>query len=303
MTHWFIEPIWQNYSSMYREAITSREARTGMEVAHHRMAALYFGISALESFLNLKMRDHLLRTGKDHDEIHEVLRKGSLKDKIKEWPVLIIGTELVLRPDSIARVLSINALRGDLTHQKNFWPEAYEELSETDPMDVVDLVAEFVVEFHHATNEFFPYWVWGWNYLSPQRDAHEIALLNNTQVMHSLSYLGYKFEPGATLHFEDRQRRILADYAGYVEVARFLRACDQCEPKIDRFPHQPKLCRRWWDPVHQRTCGNVSEEAIRRALEIDAQYGRSKKRPAKCADKTVVANRVMRTLSRLFGGD
>lgn len=163
-----------------------------MEVAHHRMAALYFGISALESFLNLKMRDHLLRSGKDHDEIHGVLRKGKLKDKIKEWPVLVTGAELGLRPDSIGRVLLINALRGDLTHQKNFWPEAYEELSTTDPMD---LVAEFVVEFHRAGNELFPYWVWGWNYLSPQRDAPEIALLNNTQVMHSLNYLGYKFEP------------------------------------------------------------------------------------------------------------
>lgn len=301
--HLAIEPVWQNYSSMYREAITARDAKTGMEVAHHRMAALYFGIAALESFLNLKMRDHLLRAGKDHDEIHGVLRKGKLKDKIKEWPVLVTGAELGLRPDSIGRVLSINALRGDLTHQKNLWPEAYEELSTTDPMDLVDLVAEFVVEFHRAGNEFFPYWVWGWNYLSPQRDAPEIALLNNTQVMHSLSYLGYKFEPSTVLRFEDRQRRILADYAGYLDVARFLRGCDRCEPKIDRFPHQPKLCRRWWDPVHQGTCGNVSDEALWRALEIDAQYGQPRRRPERNPEQPAAIHKAVRALLRVLGRD
>lgn len=303
MTHWFIEPIWQNYSSMYREAVMAHEATTGMEIAHHRMAALYFGISALESFLNLKMRDHLLRVGKDHGEIHGVLRSGGVKNKIKKWPLVITGVNLDLRPDSIERILSINALRGDLTHQKNFWSEAYEELSQTDPVDVVDLVAEFIIEFHHASAEFFPYWIWGWNYLNPQRDAHEIILLNNTQVMHSLNYLGYRFTPGSRLSFEDRQKRALTDYAGYIEIEGFLRTSEQCEPKIEGFPYQPKLCRRWWDLAHQRTCGNVSEEAIRRALEVDAQYGRSEGSSAKRLEKTDGASSVMRTISRLFGGD
>lgn len=301
MTHWFIEPIWQNYSSMYREAVMAHEAMTGMEIAHHRMAALYFGISALESFLNLKMRDHLLRTGKNHEEIHKELVEGRFKTKIKKWPLLITGVKLNLRPGSIERIMSINALRGELTHQKNFWPEAYEELSQTDPMDAVDLVAEFIIEFHRASGEFFPYWVWGWNYLNPQRDAHEIILLNNTQIMHSLNYLGYRFPPGTRLSFEDRQKRALTDYAGYTEIARFLRASEKCEPKIEGFPYQPKLCRRWWDLAHQHTCGNVSEEAIRRALEVDAQYGRSEKSSAKKLKKTGGANSVMRAISHLFG--
>lgn len=301
MSQWIIEPVWQNYSSMYREAITAHEAKTGMEIAHHRTSTLYFGISALESFLNLKMRDHLLRAGKDHDEIYEVLRKGKLEDKIKKWPLLITGQRLDLRPDSFERLLSFNSLRGDLTHQKNFWPEAFEELSETDPMDLVDLVAEFIVEFHHAADELFPYWVWGWNYLNPQRDVHEIIPLNNTQMMHSLNYLGYRPTPDTPRNFDGRQKRILANYAGYSEIARFLRSCDRCEPKIDMFPHQPKLCRRWWDPEHHRTCGNVSEEAIRRALEIDAQYGHAANQQRDPApSKTKGFNGLIAVISRLF---
>lgn len=121
--------------------------------------------------------------------------------------------------------------------------------------------------------------------------------------MHSLSYLGYRFDPNARLGFEDRQRKILADYAGYLEVARFLRACDRCEPKIDRFPHQPKLCRRWWDPVHQGTCGNVSEEAVRRALEIDAQYSQPRKQPESNPEKTKAVHSAVRALLRMLGRD
>lgn len=257
MPHWFIEPIWQDYSSMYRESVTAHDAKTGMEVAHHRKAALYFGISAVESFLNLKMRDHLFREGKDHDEIYDTLRRGTFEHKVTKWPLLIVGKQLALRDDSIDRMLSLSRLRGELTHQKNFWPETYEELRQTDPMAVVDLIAEFIVEFHHARNEVFPYWVWGWNYLNPQPDAHDIILLNELQMMHSLRYLGYCFASEVALHVEDCQRQILTDYAGYLKVANFLHGCDTCEPKIAAFPYQPKLCRRWWDSLHQRTCGSV----------------------------------------------
>jgi hypothetical protein len=65
-------------------------------------------------------------------------------------------------------------------------------------------------------------------------------------------------------------------------------------------PYQPKLCRRWWDPVHQRQCGNVSEEAIRRALELDTQRSQPKERKAD-TDSAAIANPIARTLLRLFG--
>ncbi|MFK2902998.1 hypothetical protein ISP17_03415 [Dyella ginsengisoli] len=281
MNNWFVEPVWQNFSSMYREAVTSSAATTGMEIAHHRMAALYFGISAVESFLNMQMRDHLLSRGKTHDEVHKKLRRGQFMDKVKDWPTLIVGKDLDLRPTTLDRLFAVNALRGELTHQKNYWPESYEELSETDPMEVVDLVAEFIVVFHHAAGKHFPYWLWGWNYLNPMQDAHEIIMLNNGQFLHSLSALGYMFSPSVAGRHEAKEAAIFLDYRTYADVAKFLGSLEACEPKFAAYPYQPKLCRRWWEPSHQRTCGNVSKEAIQRALEIDAQYGQRRQTPPK----------------------
>lgn len=200
------------------------------------------------------------------------------------------------------RLLSVNALRGDLTHQKNFWPEAYQELSETDPMDVVDLVAEFIAEYHHAADKLFPYWLWGWNYLNPMRDAHDIAQLNNGQLLHSLTALGYKFDLSLARHFEAKRKAVFTDCKGYADVAAFLRTCDGCEPKSAVFPYQPKLCRRWWDPAHQRTCGNVSEEAIRRALELDTQYGQRRKTRVEDTNGVLGTRGLARLFSRFFQG-
>jgi hypothetical protein len=59
---------------MFREAITAQEARTGMEKSHHLTASLYFGIAALEAFLNERMRAHM--KGKPEKEIFYKLRNG-----------------------------------------------------------------------------------------------------------------------------------------------------------------------------------------------------------------------------------
>ena len=53
MNPWIPYPPWQNFSSMFREAITAQEARTGMEKSHHLTASLYFGIAALRALQSL----------------------------------------------------------------------------------------------------------------------------------------------------------------------------------------------------------------------------------------------------------
>jgi hypothetical protein len=68
MNPWAVNPAWQNFSSLFREAVTAVEARTGMERSHHLTASLYFGIAALEAFLNQKMRLHLHATKSDKGE-------------------------------------------------------------------------------------------------------------------------------------------------------------------------------------------------------------------------------------------
>jgi len=69
MNPWAVNPAWQNFSSLYREATTAQETKTDMERFHHLTASLYFGIAALEAFLNQKMRAHLKATNSE-DIVH-----------------------------------------------------------------------------------------------------------------------------------------------------------------------------------------------------------------------------------------
>ena len=271
---WVLEPTWQNFSSMYREAVCAQEATTGMEISHHRMAALYFGIATLECFINREMTRFDMLRDVDHEDIHKKLRssKISLKERLENWPKLITGKDLELRPETLPRIVAINALRGQLTHLKNYWSDIFDDLRRTDPMEVLDLVAEYIIAFYRVKGELFPYWVWGWNYLNPSRGGHEIALMPYTQFFHSLRSLGYPFKSNTMYGIEAREREILSSFEGYQQVATFLRSMDRCEPKWDLAPYQPKLCRRWWEPAHQQTCGGVTQAAIDRAIQIDEEY-------------------------------
>ena len=302
-----LEPTWQNFSSMYREVICAQEASTGMEALHHRMAALYFGIATLECFINREMTRHELLRNVDHEEIHLKLRnsKFSLKKRLERWPEIITGKRLTLRPETLPRILAINALRGQLTHLKNYWPDIFNDLARVDPTEVLDLVAEYIIAFYRAKGELFPYWVWGWNYLNPGRNGHDIFPLPYTQFLHSLRALGYKFESSVNYGIEEREQEILSNFDDYQKVATFLRALNRCEPKWDRAPFQPKLCRRWWEPAHQSSCGAVTQAAIDRAFDIDEEYatrlrGRKKKsqKPASTPQRQPLLSRLWRRVRR-----
>lgn len=83
---------------MYREAVTAREVKTGIELSHHLTAALYFAVAALEAFINERTRSHLTGS-KSEEEIFTILRYGQLRgkknenliDKLKKWPEVITG--------------------------------------------------------------------------------------------------------------------------------------------------------------------------------------------------------------------
>ena len=252
---------------MYRESRTAANAVSGMEVSHHISATLYFGISALEAFLNQRMRLHL--RGATEDEIFEVLRKATVATKIKKWPRQILGASVSLRPETLERLFFYNDVRGDLTHPKYSDHRDYEQLQELDPKDVVDAVAEYIAQFLLAAGEPFRYWLWGWNYLAPSLSGYDIALLPETQVAWSMRSLGFHRLRGERLTNEAWRAKYMKGYAAYSEVAAFLEGLDCCEPKHKEFPYQPKLCRRWWDPEHQATCGMVTPEAVRFAVNYD----------------------------------
>jgi len=257
---------------MYREARTAGEAISGMEASHHLSATLYFGISALEAFLNQQMRRHLRQAGKTDEEILEALRYGpDFKKRLKKWPKEIVGSAVTLRDGTLQKLHSYNEIRGALTHPKHSDHRDYEPLETLDPMEVVDTVAEYISQFLLATGEPFHSWLWGWNYLNPGKDGHEISLLPATQIVHSMDALGFPF--ASRPRERDRNQRWrdenMRGYAAYSKVASFLGTLDHCEPKHLQFPHQPKLCRRWWDPAHHATCGYVTQEALQAAIDYN----------------------------------
>lgn len=269
MNPWSINPAWQNFSSLIREALTASEAKTEMEKSHHLTASLYFGIATLEAFLNAKMRSHLNGV-KTEEEIFNVLRKSQVVAKLKKWPSELLGKQIGLKAETLNLLVDINDVRGDLTHPKTLGHDIYAKLQTVDPTAVIDAVAEYIVKYHEAEQTRYPYWIFGWNYLNPRPNSYEIFLINNQQFSHSLQAIGFQLPASSHAEAEAWRNRFLGHFEGYVAIRDQMRKLDRCEPKFDRFPFKPILCRRWWTAEHHRSCGHVTGASINVARSGDA---------------------------------
>jgi hypothetical protein len=254
--NWVADPTWLNFSFMVREATTAKEVRTGMERSQHLTSALYFGIVALEAFLNDQMRSHM--KGKREEVIIDALRKPTIKDKLKKWPVELVGKAISINGETLNLIAEFHGARDDLTHPKKHGHEIYSRLESIDPASVIESVAEYFVRFHEEKRIRYPYWLLGWNYLNPRSDSYDIFIMNNDSFCWSLQGLGFRVSPSD----DGWQDQYLGTYDGYVMVRQALDSVDRCEPKFGRFPYKPILCRRWWMPTHHQSCGHVTKVAI-----------------------------------------
>jgi hypothetical protein len=262
-----VDPSWQNFSSLHREACAADEATTAVEKSHHMMAALYFGIAALEAFLNQQMRLHLQQT-KPPEDVLKLLRKTEFLKKLDRWPSEITRKPLLVPAEARELIRFCNEVRGDLTHPKVVGHVIYERLLTVTPTNVVDAVASYIVAFHQAQGTTFPYWVSGWNYLNPRTETHDIIVLNEQCFRFSLAALGFQV-PTQGPHCDAWTGEYLGTLDGYKAIRTALCGAERCEPKSVRFPYQPILCRRWWTSEHHQTCGHASREAIATARELD----------------------------------
>jgi hypothetical protein len=78
---WSLRPTWHNFSSMIREAVAGCEAPTDMEKSHRQTASLYFGIAALEAFLNEERRSSQ-KDSKTAEETLKEIRRTRFKEKL-----------------------------------------------------------------------------------------------------------------------------------------------------------------------------------------------------------------------------
>jgi hypothetical protein len=269
MNPWSTDPCWQNFSSLYREVVEARGAPDEIGKFHHLTSSLYFGIASLEAFINRNMRTHLAKS-EDEGQIFKVLRNCRIMDKLRKWPTKILSETPAVSVTVIEMLKLFNDIRGDLAHPKKGGHDIYRRLEMVDPDSVLNTIAEYIVRFYEAAGEVFPYWLFGWNYLNPRPDTHEIILENNQQFLHSLLSMGFHVPAWAAGEADQWKNQNMSSFAGYLKIKQSIESIGHCEPKSDSFPYQPKLCRRWWTEEHHRSCGHVTKEAIQRAIEYDA---------------------------------
>lgn len=264
--HFFaLHPAWNNFSATVREAAEAEDAKTSMERAHHTTAALYFGVAALEAFINGEMRGHLSANGEDERGIYNTLRKTSVVTKLTTWPETF---GMAWKPEAaLSQIIEhFNTVRGALTHPKTRTADDHKRLALIHPTHVVAAVADYIVNFKSAQAQMYPYWIFGWNYFGPRLDDCEIILVNEQQFGFSLQAMGLPIEAWQPGYPSPWQRRLLMTYAGYAEIRDSLRGIKGCEPKDPPSPYRPILCRRWWDAKHQSACGHATRAAIDRAV-------------------------------------
>ncbi len=252
---WLVNPPWQNYSSMVRETSDAANAESEVERRHHMTSALYFGIAALEAFLNQKFRAFFIQK-QSEEEVMKALRYTSLMDKVKKWPKQLHSSEMAITPAVHDTIAEFNDLRASLTHAKTRGHDVYATLEQANPELVLDTIAQFIVRFHEADQSRYPYWIFGWNYLNPNPTGYEIILLNDQQFVCSLSSLGVRIPSGHGWE-EDWKNKTMKSFNGYIQIRDHLQSVKHCEPKHTEFPLQPKLCQRWWAKEHHRSCGAV----------------------------------------------
>ena len=218
----------------------------GGHPGHHLSACLLFGGCAIESFSNASMRKHLKPSEETEDKILKCLRYTPLREKVESWPAEIYG--IALEKSDIEILFNFLDLRNEVTHRKRIDHSLYKELDKTNPVHFVETIQKIFVLFYHGQGDSFPYWLLGWNFVGMNGDNTHPCLINNQQFKHALNHLGFKvpaWEHDSARVWEEKNMRGL-DAFQKLKKDYYLKAPD-IEPKSERFPMSPRLCKRWWD--------------------------------------------------------
>lgn len=251
---WNVNPTWNHFCSMTREAHYADSATNTFDRNHHLMACLYFGIGALESFLNYQMREKLKTQGIQEQKIIKILRNAAFgesknKDsKVLDWPKEICGSDFQLPVKVNSLLIDYNLLRGEITHPKKKDHSLYRDLEEAKPGEFIEAVTDYIVTIYEAKKEPFPYWLLGWNFVGFNHDSTWPFLSGNDQFRHSLRALGIDvpaWEYEAALRWEQEHMTSLKEFN--LLFLALVQTGLEIEPKNLQFPTKPRLCKRWWD--------------------------------------------------------
>jgi hypothetical protein len=214
---WNVDDVWQSFSSMFQEMSFANEATNDIARYHHLSACLLFGGCAIESYSNANMRKHLKSLEVAENKILKRLRYTALREKIETWPAEIYGINL--EKSDVEVLLDFLDLRNEVTHRKRVDHSLYKELDETNPVHFVEAIQRAFVMFYQGQGGSFPYWLLGWNFVGMSGDAARA--------------------------WEEQNMRGIAAFIRLKEV--YYSKAPDIEPKSERFPMAPRLCKRWWD--------------------------------------------------------
>lgn len=257
---WNVNPTWEHFSSLVREASEASEAPSEFHRNHHLRSALYFAIGAIEALLNREMRKHLVQTGVSEDAILSKLKKTAFREKATSWPDLLC--EKAYFPEGLLEALiEYNSLRGEVTHEKAKDHALYARLDTVEPQQLVRTTRDYFVGFYEAAGRSYDYWLHGWNFIGEGGDPRRPCLFGNQQFVIRLRHMGLD-GPSTLVHeLEAWEREFMTTQDGFAAVSRALDGLD-CEPRDSRFEFMPRLCKRWSDDGHVASCG------IERSLQL-----------------------------------
>jgi hypothetical protein len=123
---WFIDPVWTAFSSFHCEMRLAKSSKNDFIRNHHRVAALYFAITAAEAQMNEIIRLDCVKSGLDEEKIRKELRQLKTESRFAEFKRLtsITGNSVLWQ----GPLKNANDVRNDLTHRKDRGYKTYDNL-------------------------------------------------------------------------------------------------------------------------------------------------------------------------------
>lgn len=245
---WNVDDTWLSFSSMFQEACISSSINDESLKYHHQTAAILFGVCSVESFMNKAIRKKMTVSETNEDVIIKTLKNLRLKDKLIVWPEKINIQQIP--KEHLDIFFEFFYLRHEITHRKRVDHSLYKELEETNIGSLVKSIQYILVHLYCNTEDTFPYWLLGWNYVGINFDKTKLCLINNQQFHYSLQRFGFNVPAASYYHTLEWDKQFMSSINGFSILKDNVHdKCPDIEPQHPVFPKAPRLTKRWWDKI------------------------------------------------------
>ncbi|MGL6001577.1 MAG: hypothetical protein ACRCZ4_05675 [Plesiomonas sp.] len=266
MNPWNIDPIFKNYCSMYREATESDRAPHEESMLHHVTSAIYFSIACIEAFLNHLKIEELQESDAKGDDIFNLIKNTKFNQKLQNWPKDAIGSDKGLKysPGVMNHIERFYDLRCGLIHPKLNQTDEYKKIESLTGSKIIEVTASFLAEVWSEKDQPFPYWLLGWNFVTPRKSTQEIIKLPNQQFLYSLRALDINV-PVVSPRAEQWIQNNMKGSKCWRELHSTMKNKTYCEKQVVPvngdyiFSLKPRLCKDWWISKHVEVCGTPSD--------------------------------------------